>query len=88
MNRLITGMQRNSRPAEHAAETIEQKDHAVIAECLAFVSGRLPTGMTVQVDQTGVSVSLGNERFTLHPSRFELQADIEALCRMAARRVR
>ncbi|MBP0047688.1 hypothetical protein H9C73_02980 [Marinobacterium sp. AK62] len=65
-----------------------QQNHSVIAECLAFIAGHKPNGISFQVEETGVSASMGTERFTLHPNRFELQSDIEALCRMADRRVR
>jgi hypothetical protein len=82
----MLGIQRKAA-AYLQAETVEQKDHSVIAECLAFISGRLPQGITLQIDQTGVSASMGNERFALHPNRYELQTDIEALCRLATRRL-
>jgi hypothetical protein len=58
-----------------------------MADCISHLAGHLPNGITLQIDNTGVSASMGSERFTLHPNRYELQSDIEALYRLAARRI-
>ncbi len=59
----------------------------LMADCISHLAGHLPNGITLQIDSTGVSASMGTERFTLHPNRYELQTDIEALCRLAGRRM-
>lgn len=69
---------------------VEQQAHThpkLMADCISHLAGHLPNGITLQIDSTGVSASMGTERFTLHPNRYELQTDIEALCRLASRRI-
>jgi len=71
----------------YAVEQPRATQPKLMADCINHLAGHLPNGITLQIDSTGVSASMGSERFTLHPNRYELQTDIEALCRLASRRI-
>jgi hypothetical protein len=77
INRAVKQYQQNAPAAQPK----------LMADCISHIAGHLPNGIILQIDNTGVSASMGTERFTLHPNRYELQSDIEALYRLAARRI-
>ena len=63
---------------------LEQKH---LSDCLAFIAGRIPAGISINISCTGVRASMGSQEFALNQNRYELQADVEALCRLNERRV-
>ena len=56
-----------------------------LSDCMAFISGHIPTGICVTISSNGVRASMGNQQFHLSQNRYELQADIEAMCRLVNR---
>lgn len=74
----------NTPTKQRSNHELEQKH---LSDCISFISGRIPAGISVTISCTGVRASMGNQQFQLSQNRYELQADVEALCRLNQRRV-
>lgn len=74
----------NTPTQQRSSHELEQKH---LSDCLAFIAGRIPSGISVTISCTGVRASMGQQQFQLSQNRYELQADVEALCRLNQRRV-
>lgn len=71
-------------PQRQPVSNDEQKH---LSDCITFISGRIPAGLSVTISCNGVRASMGDQQYQLSQNRYELQADVEALCRLNQRRV-
>jgi hypothetical protein len=60
---------------------------ASIAPRLTDLRALLSPGTSVTITRDGISASIGNERFAISTG-VEMEADLEAVCRLSERRVR
>ena len=58
-----------------------------LSDCMAFISGHIPTGISITISSNGIRASMGAHQYQLSQNRYELQADVEAMCRLNQRRV-
>jgi hypothetical protein len=58
-----------------------------ICDRLTALRALLAPGTSVTITRDGISASIGNERFAISTG-VEMEADLEAVCRLSERRVR
>ena len=67
-------------------QPVNNEEQKHLSDCISFISGRIPAGISVTISCNGVRASMGAQQFQLSQNRYELQADVEALCRLNQRR--
>ena len=68
-------------------QPVNNDEQKHLSDCISFISGRIPAGLSVTISCNGVRASMGTQQYQLSQNRYELQADVEALCRLNQRRV-